>query len=159
MLTESRNLEFTGILRVVERQLYRKPSVDAVRYFQDVVPRPRFRLEPPILGRALCDAEDRRNQDTTAVNTKIELLSTLGSAPSRLFRRKEVEEEDAPPRIGFFKSLTTGSIQRSIESVGLRRAERSVPKSMDGMNVVLQRLRHGGLVAVLDGMRRDTTDV
>ena len=38
MLTESRNLEFTGILRVVERQLYRKPSVDTVRYFQDVVP-------------------------------------------------------------------------------------------------------------------------
>lgn len=158
MLTESRNLEFTGILRVVERQLYRRPSVDAARYFRDAVPHPRFRLQPPTLtgARATCRPGERRDNETTAVNTKIELLSTLGQAPGRLFRRKSgVEDDDAPQKVGFFRSLSMGSIQRSIEAVGLRRAERAVPKSVDGMNVVLQRLRNGGLVAVLEGMRRD----
>jgi len=35
------------------------------------------------------------------------------------------------------------------------RAARSQPNAREGMEVVLGRLRHGGLVAALEGMRRD----
>ena len=39
--------------------------------------------------------------------------------------------------------------------MGLKRAHRSQPNAKEGMEVVLDRLRQGGLVGVLEGMRRD----
>ena len=39
--------------------------------------------------------------------------------------------------------------------MGLKRAHRSQPNAKEGMLVVLERLRTGGLVAVLEGRRRD----
>jgi 4-amino-4-deoxychorismate lyase len=46
-------------------------------------------------------------------------------------------------------------VQRSIEAIASRKTENQLGKSKEGMTVVLERLRNGGLVAVLEGMRND----
>lgn len=161
MMTESKNLEFTGVLSVIERQIYRRPTVDLNSFFRCYTNTMRagFRLLPQDYGLARRQGGNSAPDAQTDVTTKIELISRLGQGPSRFFKSKTVAEEDeeeAPAKVGFFRSLGQASIQRSIEAVGLRRAERAVPKSQDGMNVVLERLRGGGLKAVLEGMRRDS---
>lgn len=164
MVTESRNLEFTGILGVVERQLYRRPGADMGAWRRAYRPPGEFRLKvvPDYGGFVGGDVGDAENQ--TDVNTKVELQSRLGQVRERIKRARasrddavagEDEEDEAPAKVGFFKAWSTSSIQKSIEAFGLRRAERAVPKSQSGMDVVLERLRGGGLVAVLEGMKRD----
>lgn len=163
MVTESRNLEFTGILGVVERQLYRRPGADMSAWRRAYMPPREWRLKVvPDYGGVGGDAESH-----TDVNTKVELQSRLGQVRERIQRARasrigatrdgeeDDDEEEAPAKVGFFRAWSTNSIQKSIEAFGLRRAERAVPKSQSGMDVVLERLRGGGLVAVLEGMKRD----
>ena len=69
--------------------------------------------------------------------------------------RSQSEEQQQQPKQSLFRSWSTASLQRSIEIMGLKRAYRSQPNAKEGMEVVLDRLRQGGLVAVLEGMRRD----
>ncbi|KAJ8613295.1 hypothetical protein MRB53_036982 [Persea americana] len=167
MITESRNLDLTGVLAVRESQLYTKPGADLQAFFKDYNPRagwrigvdferPRWRL-PSLqsVSQADADAEEQTN-----VTTKVELVSRLGEVWQRrksasAAAMASTQDDDAPPKMGFFRSLGTASVQRSIEAIGLRRTERAVSKSVEGMNVVLARMRRGGLVAVLEGMRRD----
>ena len=147
MRTESRNLEWTGILSVVEKQLYRRPSLETVspqRSTQDLV-------------------ESTKGEGTN-VTTTVTLLSRFGQA--KILRKKEGvgatsplsgsdTDEEALPRKGLFSSWSTSSLQRSIEVVGLRRTREAAGKSTEGMKVVLERLRRGGLVRVLEGMQED----
>ncbi|RDI82758.1 hypothetical protein Vi05172_g7246 [Venturia inaequalis] len=124
MRTESRNLEWTGVLSVVERQEYSAP------------------------GAHVFDAKNPG--DSTAVKTTVTLHSRLGQQ----FKKKGEEST------GFLMSWGQGATQRAIEAIGLRRAEKkSQPNAREGMKVVLERLRHGGLVEVLEGMRRDRESV
>jgi 4-amino-4-deoxychorismate lyase len=137
METESRNLDWTGILSVVERQSYRRD-----------------------LG-SEGDAEDVK-AGTTDVTTSIKFRSRLGERVRARARRgegeagrdggRDVEEE---PKKGFLANWSTSGIQRSIEAIASRRTLVSQGKSKEGMNVVLERLRHGGLWGALEGMRRD----
>jgi hypothetical protein len=168
MWTESRNLEWTGVLSVVETQEFRRPEavpqglpesrgpssvLEAWTGSQDAA---RRRVDIPIVGNTI--SADGELDPKTDVKTTITLHSSLGSH----FKRKpaspsptpslELEEE---PKPGFFKSWSTASIQRSIEIIGLKRARRSQPNAKEGMKVVLERMREGGLVGVLEGMRRD----
>lgn len=176
MVTESRNLEFTGVLKVVERQLYRRPAADLSMFFRErygivqgsqrVEPAATdeitgvFRLKPPG-WKHLQSPRPGLDAAETEVSTKVELISRLGEGPRKKFwsRAKTSgqasETEEAPQKVGFFRSWSVGPIQRSIEAIGLRRTERAVPNSKHGMNIVLDRLRKGGLVAVLEGMRMD----
>lgn len=143
MKTESRNLEWTGILSVIERQTYGRPLAPNLTQLKNV--------------NGL--VEDTKGENTD-VTTTVTVLSRYGQA-RMLANQKKGEtaarnpEEEAPMKKGFFSNWSTSSLQRSIEIVGLRRIRTSSIKSKDGMNVVLERLRLGGLVAVLDGMRRD----
>ncbi len=144
MRTESRNLEWTGILSVVEKQAYRRPS-------------------GLMSGRSAEHAMD----ETTDVTTTVTFHSRLGQG--RLLGQRarggisvptssssgDGSEDEAPAKKGFFASWSTSSIQRTIELVGMRRTRDALVKSKDGMNIVLERLRLGGLVGVLEGMRRD----
>ena len=153
MTTESRNLEWTGILSIIERQTYRRTlSMDST--------------ETPKLANSV---EEARTQGTD-VTTTVTLLSRFGQAKILAARRKGditntssnsiVEKDEATlTKRGFFSSWSTSSLQRSIEGVGLRRTRDALGKSKAGMNVVLERLRQGGIVGVLEGMRhdRDTT--
>lgn len=129
MHTESKNLDWTGILSVVERQEYRR--------------------QVPV------DEGDDFNigAGTTGVVTTVKFRSRLGERfRARTARKDEVEEE---PKRSFLATWSTGGIQRSIEAIASRKTESQLGKSKEGMKVVLERLRRGGLVAVLDGMRED----
>ncbi|PLN85097.1 aminotransferase class IV-domain-containing protein [Aspergillus taichungensis] len=142
MRTESRNMEWTGILSVVERQVYQRLPVEGAL----------DRLE----GLAL----DSKKSEQTTVQTTVTFRSRLGQGKLLPSLRKTdrvdhaVDEEDAPPK-GFFSSLSTAGLQRTIELIGVSRTRDAILKSKQGMNVVLERLRNGGIVEVLEGMRQD----
>jgi len=145
MFTESRNLEWTGVLSVIETQNFRR--LDNINPGQNI------------------SQEEKRIKDKTAVDITVALRSHIGDNIRRRRARlaktaavnnnEKLEDDDQQPKVGFFKSWTTGSIQRSIELIGLKRAEGAQPKAKQGMTVVLERMRKGGLVAVLEGMRKD----
>ena len=147
MKTESRNLEWTGVLSVIERQVYVPGPIGKLQAlpstFSDMAkPAERFTT----------DAADR-----TDVTTTVTLKSRLGQ---RLRRHRAVaaeaeDDEGHEKKVGFFLSWSQASLQRSIEAIGLRRTSRSQPNAKEGMKLVLERLRQGGLSEVLEGMRRD----
>ncbi|KAJ5753954.1 uncharacterized protein N7511_008107 [Penicillium nucicola] len=140
METESRNMEWTGILSVVEKQHYQRLSSED-----------RLALD----GLAV----DKISEQTT-VKTTVTFISRLGQG-KLLGRKKQdtvgypADTEEEAPRKGFFSSLSTAGIQRTIELIGLNRTREAVLKSKEGMNIVLERLRSGGVVGVLEGMRQD----
>ncbi len=130
MRTESKNLDWTGILSVVEKQEYRRQ-----------VP--------------LDEGEDFNvGAGTTDVVTTVVFKSRLGDRLRARANRKEAEAEEEPKK-GFLASWSTSGIQRSIEAIASRRTENQLGKSKEGMMVVLERMRNGGLVGVLEGMRKD----
>ncbi|KAI4261271.1 MAG: hypothetical protein L6R42_003529 [Xanthoria sp. 1 TBL-2021] len=146
MTTETRNLEWTGILSVVEKQSYIRPTREIAS-----------------------DGGGTSNEPqngTTDVKTSTTFVSRFGQGGHRTARRKAgvvsnnndsvVEApDDVQPKRGFLSSRSTSSLQRTIEAIGMRRTREALLKSKDGMNVVLGRMRSGGLVEVLEGMRKD----
>lgn len=148
MKTESRNLEWTGVLSVTERQTYTPGSAEQLAFQSS-----NFSGLPKPMDRTAADMDER-----TDVTTAVTLHSRLGQ---RLRRHRaaaiEVENDDELPerKVGFFRSWSQAGLQRSIEAIGLRRTSKSQPNAKEGMRVVLERLRKGGLTEVLEGMRRD----
>ena len=147
MATETRNLEWTGILSVIEKQQYQRLPVT----------RPNERISSTIASESL---DEHNHEDSTSVTTTVTLKSKFGQA--RALRKQRLKEsvssdseEEPPVKQGFFSTWSSVSLQRSIEGVGLRRTREALFKSRSGMNVVLDRLRRGGLVAALEGMRQD----
>jgi len=147
METESRNLEWTGVLSVVERQRYeraRPESTSAVRDSSDLASGP------------------LAQGDKTDVTTTVTFESRFGQPKLPSARRKdgfasglgEGDEETAPKK-GFFSSWSTAALQRTIEATGLQRTRTALVNGKEGMLVVLERLRTGGLVRAVEGMRRD----
>lgn len=169
MVTESRNLELTGVLEVAERQLFRRPGTDMHAFARAYAPPSGFELELPRAGwsTATTTAAEDTTDVRTDVSTKVELYSRLGAVRERMARARadraaaaaaaseQVVEEPKPARVGFLRSWSTSAIQKSIESLGLQRTERAIPNSKRGLEVVLERLRTGGVVAVMEGMKRD----
>lgn len=143
MEAESRNMEWTGVLSVVEKQLYQRHTSEDGGHALDGL-----------------SIDDRKSEQTT-VRTTVTFRSRLGQGKLLGGRKKadigdqSPEAEDEAPRKGFFSSLSTAGIQRTIELIGVSRTRDAVLKSKQGMNVVLERLRHGGIVGVLEGVRRD----
>lgn len=137
METESKNLDWTAILSVIERQKYRWNNGT---------------------GLAPTKVEDI-NAGTTNVTTTVMFRSRLGDR----IRAKVKKEEDAvplpadevSPKKGFLASWSNGAIQRSIEAIASRRTMDQLGKARDGMTIVLERMKSGGLGAALEGMRRD----
>lgn len=133
MRTESKNLDWTGILSVVEKQEYQRriPTDEG----DD------FNVEPGITG----------------VVTSIMFRSRFGERlRARAARTDEaaMDGEDEPKK-SFLAAWSTNGLQRSIEAIASRRTETQIGKAKEGMMVVLERMRRGGLVGVLDGMRKD----
>ncbi|KAJ9247312.1 hypothetical protein DTO207G8_8191 [Paecilomyces variotii] len=145
MKTESRNMEWTGILSVVEKQFYqRQPALDGC---QDLA------------GLSI----DQKKDERTTVKTTVTFLSRLGQGKLLGHKRKpelpptgaDSESEEDVPKQGFFSSWSTAGLQRTIELIGVKRTRDAILKSKQGMNVVLERLRSGGIVGVMEGMRQD----
>ena len=148
METETRNLEWTGILSVVEKQIYQRSGNQQAD--ED-------------LSKSLVD---RTRNEGTGVTTTVTLLSRFGQA-RKLKQKSElnattpsspleaVAEEEEAPKKGWISTWTTSSLQRTIEVMGLKRTREAMGKSKQGMNVVLSRYRNGGLKQVLEGMQED----
>lgn len=138
METESKNMEWTGILSVVERQSYRRQRLSEL-------PSSNIVSEGP-----------QRQKETTSCKTVVTFVSHLGQG-KLLGRRKQEQAaaDEEPPRQGLFASWSTAGIQRTVELIGVKRTKSALVNGKEGMNVVLERLRSGGIVGVLEGMRRD----
>ncbi len=141
MQTESRNLDWTGILSVVERQGYRRDAA-APAYTEDT------------------------NNLPTGVTTSITFRSRLGDKigdklRARADAKRAAKDDDDVSSVveehkkGFLASWSTAGIQRTIEAIASKKTIQGLGKSRQGMSVVLERLRNGGLIGVLDGMRQD----
>jgi len=138
MRTESKNLDWTGILSVVETQRYERELPN--------------RLESDGTKE---DVKDGMWKGTTSVRTQVMFRSRLGDR-LRAMRKDERDggagEEE---KKGWLATWSTKGVQRSIEAIASRKTENQLGKSKEGMTIVLERLRSGGLGCVLDGMRRD----
>jgi len=138
MDTESRNLEWTGVLSVVERQKFMRPP-------------PTIGDDPKIW--AGMEGAARRHgfinfpsgtkvedsgSDTTDVISSVTLHSHIGETwkKKREAAREGVGEEEQPQKVGFLRSWGTQALQRNIEKIGLTRAQRSQPNAREGMKVV-----------------------
>lgn len=145
MESESRNLDWDHVLSVIEKHRYERP-------------------------RSLSGDAGDWNEESTRVNISVMLKSRIGEQIRKRRARwgeqatatsvvggeqqMQVQQDEAPKR-GFLSSWGSGAIRTAIETISLQRTEKSQPKAQKGMNVVLQRLRHGGLAEVLEGMRAD----
>jgi 4-amino-4-deoxychorismate lyase len=152
MDTESRNLEWTGVLSVVERQKFVRPSPDDAKVAQGMEGAARRHGFISFGGAKVEDTGE-----TTAVESSVTLHSHIGETwkKKREAAREGAPDDEAPPKMGFLRSWGTATLQRNIEKIGLTRAQRSQPNAREGMKVVLERMREGGVVAVLEGMRKD----
>lgn len=137
MKTQSRNLNFTGVLSVTEEQHYsitppQQPGLADYSPLPTSVPRT---LVP-----------------NTYVTTTFSYRSTLGN-------RKAVQEtetdENGPKRFGgWISGWGAKRIQGSIESIASNKTDDQLVKSRDGMKLVLERLRSNGVMATLRELRR-----
>jgi 4-amino-4-deoxychorismate lyase len=93
--------------------------------------------------------------EITEVKSSVTLHSHVGETWKKRRSAALTSAAEEPEKVGFFKSWSTAGLQRSVEIIGLKRAQRSQPNAKEGMKVVLERMREGGLVGVLEGMRRD----
>ena len=144
METESRNMEFTGVLSVVEKQIYRDKSLVDL----DGLPGTRCNTTVTLVSRLGQTLMKRRK-----------ISQTTSDPSTQDMVAPEVEVEEEPPKQGWFASLSTAGIQRTIELVGVKRTERAATNSAKGMKIVLERLRHGGIKGVLEGMRHDRMEI
>lgn len=133
METESRNMEWTGVLSVIEKQSYR----DKARFNLDGVPGTHCDTTVTFVSRLGEKIKKRRRASQSAADTT----------------PHEVDEEQ--PKKGWLASWSTAGIQRTIELVGVKRTKTAAMNSAEGMKIVLERLREGGIKGVLEGMRHD----
>ena len=125
MQTETRNLQYTGVLTVVEKQMYTRSG----------------EFDP-----------SASNEDRTDVQSTVTFLSRFGQQKAAAAAKNE---EVTEKKRGFFSRWSTSAVQGTIEATGLQRTRNAMAKSKEGMNIVLERMREGGLVGVLEGMKRD----
>jgi 4-amino-4-deoxychorismate lyase len=157
METESRNLEWTGVLSVVERQKFMRPfPPDDVKIWQGMEGAAQRHGFLNFGGKG-AGAKVEDNGEITDVTSSVTLHSHIGETwkKKREAAREGAAEDEQPPKVGFLRQWGTQALQRNIEKIGLTRAQRSQPNAREGMKVVLERMREGGLVGVLDGMRQD----
>ena len=122
MSTESRNLNYVGVLSVVEQQVYTTPSFSA--------------------------------DGKTDVETKVVFRSRLGDRiRDRLGQPLQQAVQDQSEG-GWFARLGARGIQRSIEKLASTKTVDQLGKSREGMHMILERLRHTGLLGVLELRKR-----
>lgn len=131
MKTESRNLNWTGILSVVEKQRYSVPG-------------------------ALESSTTPTDSDpTTDVMTTVVFRCRIGEKLRG--KRNELLEKGNQSWLGWMAGgWGTRGVQKTIESIASTKTMDQLGKSREGMRVVLERLRHsGGVMALLEQRRRD----
>ncbi|KAL1902839.1 hypothetical protein Sste5346_000750 [Sporothrix stenoceras] len=157
MRTESRNLNFTGVLSVVEQQLYTGAPPE------------------PVSATASLPADQQllAANSNTGVETTVVFKSRLGERiRERIeqghqryqqqiedFKQKRQQNETEQQQTGWFSSgwiggLGAKGIQRSIEAIASTKTQDQLGKSREGMSMILERLRQTGIIGVLELRRR-----
>ncbi|KAI1270646.1 PRELI-like family protein [Xylariaceae sp. FL1019] len=137
MKTESKNLNFTGVLSVLEQQHYSITPPDA-----------------PASDAAPASGSLSPN---TFVTTTFSYRSSLGNKKQDRATQDATEaaDETGPRGIGsWISGWGANRIQRSIESIASNKTEDQMSKSRDGMGMVLERLRNNSVLSVLRELRR-----
>lgn len=117
MITETRNLDWEGVISVVENQVYTPSS-----------------------------HSQAKDNEKTDVKLTVKISSRVGSNA-----REKIA--DAAYSGGLWASWTTGSVQRSIEVIGMKRMREGLGRSKEGMKVVLEELREKGLLVAMQERR------
>lgn len=139
MKTESRNLNFTGVLSVVEEQHY---SVSPPDQPSDNCTTPTLLLAVP-----------RSMYPKTYVTTTFSYSSTIGARKSE--KAVQASDDSRSARFsGWISGWGAKRVQRSIESIASNKTNDQLIKSRDGMKIVLERLRTNGVVALLRELKR-----
>lgn len=118
METETRNLDWEGVISVIENQTYTPTA--------------------PSNEIASNNLEDNEKTDVKLV---VKISSRLGSNA-----REKVADA---AQTSLWTQWTTGSIQKSIEVVGMKRMKEGLTTSKEGMKVVLEGLREKGLIQAM----------
>ena len=131
MSTESRNLNFVGVLSVVEKQVYTAPAASATR---------------PLPSTAALSSAG-----TTDVATTVVFRSRLGERiRDKLGHHQQSTHHDSATEGGWFARLGARGVQRSIESLASTKTQDQLGKSREGMKMILERLRQTGIIGVLE---------
>jgi 4-amino-4-deoxychorismate lyase len=152
METESRNMEWTGILSVSERQTFRRQPI----------PTETWRDKLAATNEDMTANAMEKDKEWTSCKTVVSFKSRLGQAMRKnaeISSSSSSSSEDDVPKQGFLASWSTAGIQRTIELIGVKRTKTAIMNGRNGMNVVLERLRNGGVVGVLEGMRNDRMEM
>ncbi|KAH7025876.1 PRELI-like family-domain-containing protein [Microdochium trichocladiopsis] len=149
MQSESRNMNYTGILSVVEQQRY---SVSPPEQLGGAVPDPYEAAGAMQLDFGKATSLARSIPPNTYVTTTFSYASTLGNRKAATATQ---EATAGSKSIGtWIQGWGTSRIQSSIESIASNKTDDQMSKSRDGMRMVLERLRNNGVVAVLKELRR-----
>ncbi|KAI5925156.1 MSF1-domain-containing protein [Camillea tinctor] len=164
MQTESRNLNFTGVLSVIEQQRYATspPEQTAPTAYiesgEAAYAAATDTSTPITTTTPVVAAMPRSLSPNTYVTTTFSYRSTLGSSkkPDRsVLAYTDNGDEGGSRRFGgWISGWGANRIQRSIESIASNKTDDHLIKSRDGMRIVLERLRNNGVVAVLRELRR-----
>jgi len=122
--TETRNLDWDGVLSVIESQVYTPGSGSTAS-------------EPEAAAAGV---------GKTDVTTVVRFESRLGGAA------RNTQNDGMASR--WFSNWTAGSVQGSIELVGMRRMREGFGGRREGMKVVLEQLRERGFVGVIKEQRQ-----
>ncbi|KAI5285809.1 hypothetical protein KEM54_000269 [Ascosphaera aggregata] len=159
MTTESRNMEFTGILSVVEKQDFQRTYVNDSS--SDSLDESKGRTMTEFVSTTPFESGEKGRECTNVKTTVIfnsrfgqSIRKKLSSASGNTFNSSSPEEEPQSRRFSI-SSWSVSGLQRTIELIGVQRTRNAVLRSKQGMGVVLERLKQGGIVGVLEGMKRD----
>lgn len=147
MKSESRNLTFTSLLKVVEQHNYSVTPSDN-----------KSLLEAAATTDAATSATPRAFPSNTFVTTSFSYSSSLGSRKQDRAASAHPDaagDEAKPGRLsGWISGWGANRIQRTIESMASTKTDESQNKAREGMSMVLERLRNNGVVSVLRELRR-----
>ncbi|KAF3058610.1 Protein UPS1, mitochondrial [Daldinia childiae] len=149
MKTESRNLNYTGVLSVVEEQHYSTTSPDQATSSS--------LSGSGTVGSPRTPTAHRHLAPNTFVTTTFSYRSTLGGKKHEKAATESTDsnDESGTRRFGeWISGWGAKRIQSSIESIASNKTDDQILKSRDGMRIVLERLRSNGVVAVLRELRR-----
>jgi hypothetical protein len=90
--------------------------------------------------------------DNTDVETKVVFRSRLGERIRDRLGQAQAQAEAAvnEGNGGFLARLGARGIQRSIETLASTKTQDQLGKSREGMRIILERLRHTGIMGVLE---------